>query len=115
VGREAVAATPVPLTDSEIKLAFAILAELRQNGRVKQEELIRKTMALADARLAEILDASPWSEVDLGEDEKAALRRGLAGIEAGKFVPDDVMNPGRPAVEAYRRRRDWGVLGLHSA
>ena len=107
------AATPLPLSESEIQLAVAVLSELRQSGRIEQAQLIRKIMARADARLAELLD--PWSEDDLTDEDRAALRRGLAGIEAGKIVPDDVVNQGRAAVEAYRRRRDAGEISPPNA
>jgi hypothetical protein len=108
-----VAATTLPLSENEIQLAVAVLSELRESGRIEQEQLIRKIMARADARLAEILD--PWSEGDLTDDDRAALRRGLAGIDAGKIVPDEVVNQGRAAVEAYRRRRDAGELSPPNA
>ena len=112
-GRKPVTATAQTLSESEVELAMAVLTQLRQSGQVEQEKLIRKLMARADARLAELLE--PWSEDDLTDEDKSALRRGLAGIDTGRVVPDEVVNQGRNAVLAYRRRRDAGELSPPNA
>ena len=106
------AVTTSALTESEIRLAVTILAELHRSGRIREEALMRKLMKQADPHLAELLDDELLTEDDLTEEDKAALEAGLAAIAAGKSVPHEVVLQGPDAVREYQRRRDAGEIPL---